>query len=174
MNTREFFLSGNDRKQWLSVLLWSGYLVWARVFDVMIVSISIAFSDFLLVAFWFNISFVVLTFSSFWCLTVGKHTFDGARSMVWRSCSTSGSNYSVQKAFINWYVWGSCAGFSLGVNLNIDFSFAMCVERSPPIDEVIKAGVVPRFVEFLGRHDLPQLQVRNISTIALHTELFFL
>lgn len=33
------------------------------------------------------------------------------------------------------------------------------VERSPPIDEVIKAGVVPRFVEFLGRPDLPQLQV---------------
>ncbi|KAL8553996.1 hypothetical protein ACS0TY_002303 [Phlomoides rotata] len=31
-------------------------------------------------------------------------------------------------------------------------------ERSPPIDEVIKAGVIPRFVEFLGRHDLPQLQ----------------
>lgn len=35
----------------------------------------------------------------------------------------------------------------------------LTVERSPPIDEVIKAGVVPRFVEFLGRHDLPQLQV---------------
>lgn len=33
------------------------------------------------------------------------------------------------------------------------------VERSPPIDEVIRAGVVPRFVQFLGRHDLPQLQV---------------
>lgn len=39
-----------------------------------------------------------------------------------------------------------------------DIAF-ICVERSPPIDEVIKAGVVPRFVEFLGRHDLPQLQV---------------
>lgn len=49
----------------------------------------------------------------------------------------------------------------------------MCVERSPPIDEVIKAGVVPRFVEFLGRHDLPQLQVRNISTIALALYCFF-
>ena len=33
-------------------------------------------------------------------------------------------------------------------------------ERSPPIEEVIKAGVVPRFVQFLQRHDLPQLQVR--------------
>lgn len=41
----------------------------------------------------------------------------------------------------------------------LSFGFHFCVERSPPIDEVIKAGAVPRFVEFLGRHDLPQLQV---------------
>lgn len=34
-------------------------------------------------------------------------------------------------------------------------------ERYPPIEEVIRAGVVPRFVEFLDRHDVPQLQVRN-------------
>lgn len=33
------------------------------------------------------------------------------------------------------------------------------LERNPPIEEVIKAGVVPRFVEFLSRHDTPQLQV---------------
>jgi hypothetical protein len=32
-------------------------------------------------------------------------------------------------------------------------------ERSPPIEEVIAAGVVPRFVEFLVRGDFPQLQV---------------
>lgn len=32
-------------------------------------------------------------------------------------------------------------------------------ERSPPIEEVIQAGVVPRFVEFLMREDFPQLQV---------------
>ncbi|CAN7118640.1 unnamed protein product [Brassica rapa subsp. narinosa] len=31
-------------------------------------------------------------------------------------------------------------------------------ERSPPIEEVIEAGVVPRFVEFLKREDYPQLQ----------------
>jgi hypothetical protein len=32
-------------------------------------------------------------------------------------------------------------------------------ERSPPIEEVIQSGVVPRFVEFLVREDFPQLQV---------------
>lgn len=33
-----------------------------------------------------------------------------------------------------------------------------CLERSPPIDDVIRAGAVPRFVEFLKRNDVPQLQ----------------
>ena len=32
-------------------------------------------------------------------------------------------------------------------------------ERNPPIQEVIDAGVVPRFVEFLVRYEFPQLQV---------------
>ena len=36
---------------------------------------------------------------------------------------------------------------------------ASAAERSPPIEEVIQSGVVPRFVEFLGRDDFPQLQV---------------
>ena len=35
-------------------------------------------------------------------------------------------------------------------------------ERSPPIEEVIQSGVVPRFVEFLMREDFPQLQVWHV------------
>ncbi len=33
-------------------------------------------------------------------------------------------------------------------------------ERNPPIEEVISQGVIPRFVQFLQRSDLPPLQVR--------------
>lgn len=45
--------------------------------------------------------------------------------------------------------------------------FCVCAERSPPIEEVIAAGVVPRFVEFLVRADFPQLQVLLESTFGL-------
>lgn len=41
---------------------------------------------------------------------------------------------------------------------NIGFIF-FTIERSPPIEEVIQSGVVPRFVQFLTREDFPQLQV---------------
>ncbi|WCJ22282.1 Importin subunit alpha [Euphorbia peplus] len=38
------------------------------------------------------------------------------------------------------------------------FRKLLSIERSPPINEVVQSGVVPRFVEFLGRDDFPQLQ----------------
>ncbi len=36
-------------------------------------------------------------------------------------------------------------------------------ERNPPIEEVISQGVIPRFVQFLQRTDVPALQVRLLS-----------
>ena len=38
-------------------------------------------------------------------------------------------------------------------------------ERSPPINEVVQSGVVPRFVEFLARDDFPQLQVWFVTRV---------
>lgn len=57
-------------------------------------------------------------------------------------------------------LFNCCAALVLCVNF-VSFlcDLFYCVERSPPIEEVIQAGVVPRFVEFLVREDYPQLQV---------------
>ncbi|ONK61621.1 uncharacterized protein A4U43_C08F31860 [Asparagus officinalis] len=38
------------------------------------------------------------------------------------------------------------------------FRQLLSIERSPPIEEVIQSGAVPRFVEFLIREEFPQLQ----------------
>ncbi|CAJ1940903.1 unnamed protein product [Sphenostylis stenocarpa] len=47
---------------------------------------------------------------------------------------------------------------TLQLEATTQFRKLLSIERSPPIEEVIQAGVVPRFVEFLVREDFPQLQ----------------
>ncbi|KAM7278886.1 hypothetical protein ACFE04_006020 [Oxalis oulophora] len=53
-------------------------------------------------------------------------------------------------------VWSDNA--TLQLEATTQFRKLLSIERSPPIEEVIQAGVVPRFVEFLKREDYPQLQ----------------
>ncbi|XAR58395.1 hypothetical protein NMG60_11013779 [Bertholletia excelsa] len=47
---------------------------------------------------------------------------------------------------------------SLQLEATTQFRKLLSIERNPPIEEVIRSGVVPCFVEFLGRDDYPQLQ----------------
>ncbi|MQL95110.1 hypothetical protein Taro_027773 [Colocasia esculenta] len=47
---------------------------------------------------------------------------------------------------------------NLQLEATTQFRKLLSIERSPPIEEVIQSGVVPRFVEFLRREDFPQLQ----------------
>lgn len=47
---------------------------------------------------------------------------------------------------------------SLQLEATTAFRKLLSIERSPPIEEVISSGVVPRFVQFLEFHHTPQLQ----------------
>ncbi|MCS4559124.1 hypothetical protein L9G74_22140, partial [Shewanella sp. C32] len=46
---------------------------------------------------------------------------------------------------------------NLQLEATTQFRKLLSIERSPPIEEVIQSGVVPRFVQFLTREDFPQL-----------------
>ncbi|XP_020108788.1 importin subunit alpha-4-like [Ananas comosus] len=48
---------------------------------------------------------------------------------------------------------------ALQLEATSQFRRLLSIEKNPPIEEVIKAGVVPRFVAFLSLHELPQLQL---------------
>ncbi|KAG8052253.1 hypothetical protein GUJ93_ZPchr0001g30353 [Zizania palustris] len=47
---------------------------------------------------------------------------------------------------------------SMQLEATTQFRKLLSIERCAPIDEVIRSGVVPRFVEFLTREDYPKLQ----------------
>ncbi|XP_062207331.1 importin subunit alpha-1a-like [Phragmites australis] len=47
---------------------------------------------------------------------------------------------------------------NLQLEATTQFRKLLSIERSPPIEEVIQSGVVPRFVQFLTKEDFPQLQ----------------
>ncbi|KAL1802245.1 hypothetical protein DCAR_0933822 [Daucus carota subsp. sativus] len=47
---------------------------------------------------------------------------------------------------------------SMQLEATTQFRKLLSIERSPPIQEVIQSGVVPRFIEFLMRAEYPQLQ----------------
>ena len=44
------------------------------------------------------------------------------------------------------------------INLS-PFKTLHCTDKFPPVDLVVEAGIVPRLVELLARHDMPVLQL---------------
>jgi hypothetical protein len=53
-------------------------------------------------------------------------------------------------------------------------NFHVSQEPNTPIEEVIQAGVVPRFIEFLMREDFPQLQVIISLVLFYAINIYFL
>ncbi|KAE8705577.1 hypothetical protein F3Y22_tig00110422pilonHSYRG00119 [Hibiscus syriacus] len=62
-------------------------------------------------------------------------------------------------------VWSDDSNMQL--EATTQFRKLLSIERSPPIEQVIQAGVVPRLVEFLMRDEFPQLQIFFIRISSL-------
>lgn len=100
-------------------------------------------------------------------MTAGKPARDGGGGIFGRSKPSARVHYSIQEIAIDRYfslsfytfAWTSVLCLSNRFHLIFGFFFFFTIERSPPIEEVIQSGVVPRFVQFLTREDFPQLQV---------------
>ena len=76
------------------------------------------------------------------------------------SSSTTQANSIAQKLeMLPQMVQGVWSGVSEHqLEATVWFRKLLSIERNPPIAEVIEAGVVGKFVEFLQRNDIPQLQ----------------
>jgi HEAT repeat protein len=88
-----------------------------------------------------------------------RAVFSGAGQLGGFEDSNRGGN-SVQKLeSLPQMVQGVCSNNpEQQLEATMQFRKLLSIERNPPIDEVIAQGVIPRFVEFLQRSDLPQLQ----------------
>ncbi|KAK8689893.1 hypothetical protein V6N13_088603 [Hibiscus sabdariffa] len=85
------------------------------------------------------------------------------------NCETEGSSHkkrrqglqpqSIQLEIYPAMVAGVCTDDrNLQLEATTRFRELLSIEKSPPIEGVIRAGIVPRFIEFLVREDFPKLQ----------------
>lgn len=89
-------------------------------------------------------------------------SFDGApeyaATMTESNASTSSLQASLQAKLPQMVSGVFSSQIADQVQYTLEFRRLLSIERNPPIEEVIRQGVVPRFVEFLKEDSHPQLQ----------------
>jgi hypothetical protein len=80
-------------------------------------------------------------------------------SSSWRPPRSSASSYRSVRDGITEVHSGPTRSWHLAVQCMDLNAFHVLAERNPPIVEVINQGVIPQFVKFLQRYDMPPLQV---------------